>query len=263
MSCTAPGPCPVAVVTGAGTGIGAAAADTLAGAGYAVALWDIDEQAAAAQAALQVGRGRRAYASAADVADPEGVGKALEGTRDALGTPTAVVCAAGVMAVHPFLDLPATAWQRTLAVNLTGTFLVLQACARAMVEDRRTGAMVAVASVAARGPRSDAADYAASKAAVVSLVRSAAVALAAQGVRVNAVCPGVVDTEMTRRNSRQRAEREHVGEEEVTAKLLGRVPLGRMAEPREVAGVILQLLGDDFGYVTGQAVNVCGGLEFD
>lgn len=263
VSRTAAGGSRVAVVTGAATGIGAAAATALGGAGYALALWDIDEQAVTGQATWLAGRGRPAFAVTADVADPEAVGEALEATRDALGTPTAVVCAAGVMNVHPFLELPATAWQRTLAINLTGTFLVLQACARAMAEDKQRGAMVAVASVAARGPRADAADYAASKAAVVSLVQSAALALAAQGVRVNAVCPGVVDTQMTRRNSRQRAEREHGTEQEVTAKILSRVPLGRMATPQEVAGVIVQLLGNDFGYVTGQALNVCGGLEFD
>jgi NAD(P)-dependent dehydrogenase (short-subunit alcohol dehydrogenase family) len=123
--------------------------------------------------------------------------------------------------------------------------------------------MVAVASVAARGPRADAADYAASKAGLLSLVRSAAVALAPHGIRVNALCPGVVDTEMTRRNAQRRAEREGITPEEAREALVAHVPLGRSADPAEVATVALRLLGPDFGYVTGQAINVCGGLEFD
>jgi NAD(P)-dependent dehydrogenase (short-subunit alcohol dehydrogenase family) len=254
---------PVAVVTGAATGIGAATAGALADAGYSVALWDIDDSAATTLAADLSTRGRGAIAVPVDVANPHSITAALAETLNALGTPTAVVCAAGVMNVHPFLDLPITAWQQTMAVNLTGTFLVLQACGRAMVEEGRSGAMVAVASIAARGPRADAADYAASKAAVVSVVESAAVALAARGVRVNAICPGVVDTSMTQRNSRQRAEREHTTEQHITSQLVAQVPMGRIAAPGEIAAVIVRLLADEFGYVTGQAINVCGGLEFN
>ncbi|WP_328623736.1 SDR family oxidoreductase [Streptomyces sp. NBC_00353] len=257
------GRAPVAVVTGAAAGIGAATAEKLVGAGYSVALWDIDEAGSAALAARLTDQGGRTVPVLTDVADPSSVREALAVTREALGTPTAVVCAAGIMAPQPFLKLSAETWNRTLRVNLTGTFTVLQACATAMTEDGLPGAMAAVASVAARGPRADAADYAASKAGVVSVVRSAAVALAPHGIRVNAVCPGVVDTPMTAHNTQERAKLQGIPEEQITKTLVTKVALGRMAAAHEIAAVVARLLGDEFGYVTGQALNVCGGLEFD
>lgn len=262
MTATAPA-APVAVVTGAAGGIGEASAYRLAEAGYAVALWDLDERAVSAAVDRIAARGQTASASTVDVTDAGSIRTALTATRESLGTPTAVVSAAGIMEIHPFLELPADRWARTLQVNLTGTFLLLQACAAAMVEDALPGAMVAVASVAARGPRADAADYAASKAGVVSVVQSAAVALASHGIRVNAVCPGMVNTLMTQRNAEGRARQQGATPEQIIAGMVATVPLGRLASPAEVAAVAYRLIGDDFGYVTGQAINVCGGLEFD
>lgn len=253
----------VALVTGAATGIGRATAEALALAGGAVAVCDIDSAGAKEAASAIVARGGSAAAFSFDVADESAVTGALEQVRARLGTPTRVFAAAGIMRVAPFLELSASQWETTLRVNLTGTFLVLQGSARLMVHDGLPGSMVAVASVAARGPRPDAADYAASKAAMLSLVRSAAVALGPHRIRVNAVCPGVIDTEMTRRNAQLRAEHEGITAEQALRALVTNVPLGRSAEPAEVASVAVRLLGPDFGYVTGQAINVCGGLEFD
>jgi NAD(P)-dependent dehydrogenase (short-subunit alcohol dehydrogenase family) len=245
----------VALVTGAAGGIGEATAAALASAGYAVALWDLDKRVSEL--------GANTIADQVDVADPRSIADGLARVRSSLGTPTAVVSAAGVMAVHPFLELPVDSWERTLRVNLTGTFLLLQACGAAMVQDGLNGSMVAIASVAARGPRPDAADYAASKAGVVSVVQSAAVALAQHGIRVNALCPGVVNTPMTVRNIEARAAREHTSAESIMSSMVAKAAINRPAEPAEIAAVALRLLGDDFGYVTGQAINVCGGLEFD
>jgi NAD(P)-dependent dehydrogenase (short-subunit alcohol dehydrogenase family) len=151
-----------AVVTGAATVVGAATADALAGAGYAVALWDI-EAAVKAGAAEITARGRTAIAARVDVSNADSIHAALAAVRGELGTPAAVVSAAGIMAAYPFLELPLEKWDATLRVNLTGTFLLLQVCGAAMVEDAPPGAMVAVASVAARRPRLDGADYAASQ----------------------------------------------------------------------------------------------------
>lgn len=253
----------VALVTGAATGIGRATAEALAWTGQAVAAWDLDAGGAESTVTAIVEQGGSAVAIGVDVADIDAVTAALDTTEQRLGTPTTVFAAAGIMRVAPFLDLDAGQWETTLRVNVTGTFLVLQRAARRMVAAGVPGSMVAVASVAARGPRADAADYAASKAAMLSLVASAAVALAPHGIRVNAVCPGVIDTEMTRRNAARRAEREGTSPEQAVHALVAQVPLGRLASPAEVASVAVQLLGPDFGYVTGQAINVCGGLEFD
>jgi NAD(P)-dependent dehydrogenase (short-subunit alcohol dehydrogenase family) len=132
-----------------------------------------------------------------------------------------------------------------------------------MAEDGLPGAMVAMSSVAGRGPRADAADYAASKAAVISVVQSAAVALAPHRIRVNALCPGMVDTPMTQRNTRRRAQVESRSPEDVAAAMLAKIPLGRLSTPKEIADIATLLIGENFNYVTGQAINVCGGLEFD
>jgi NAD(P)-dependent dehydrogenase (short-subunit alcohol dehydrogenase family) len=253
----------VALVTGAATGIGRATAAALARSGHPVAVCDIDAAGAEKLAATLADEGCVAVPIGCDVSDEDAVDAALATVRERLGTPSTVFVAAGIMRVAPFLDLSIEQWNRTLQVNLTGTLLVLQRCARLLVGEGRPGSMVAVASVAARGPRPDAADYAASKAAVLSLVRSAAVALAPHAIRVNALCPGVIDTEMTRRNAQRRAEREGITPEQALQRLVAHVPLGRAAAAEEVASVALRVLGDDFGYVTGQAINVCGGLEFD
>ena len=120
-----------------------------------------------------------------------------------------------------------------------------------------------VSSISGRSGRPNEADYAASKAAVISLAQSAALALAEFGVRVNAVCPGVVETAMTRRLHHDRAELEAISEEESLAGMTRRIPLGRAAAPDEIAESVAWLLGPASSYVTGQAVNVCGGVAMN
>jgi NAD(P)-dependent dehydrogenase (short-subunit alcohol dehydrogenase family) len=198
-----------------------------------------------------------------DVPALAAVDAAMKETVATLGAPTLVVTAAGIIRIASFLQLEGVDFARELAVNLTGTFLTVQACARAMVERQLSGAMVCVASVAGRGPRADSAGYAASKAGVISVVRSAAVALAPQQIRVNAVCPGIVDTTMTRRIAAVRAKERGITLEEALQSQVDRVPLGRMQRTNDVADVALFLLSDAASYVTGQALNACGGLEFD
>lgn len=252
-----------AVITGAAQGMGSRIAERLAELGAAVALWDFNTDGAQAQAENLRAHGHLATAATCDVSDSVSVAAALHATCEELGTPTLVVTAAGIARARPFLEVAAYEFERQLAVNLTGTFLTMQACANAMVSAGLPGSMVGISSVAGRGPRPDLTAYAASKAGVISVVRSAAVALAGHAITVNAICPGVVDTEMTRQTQQQRAAELGITEAEAYARLAGRIPLGRIQTPDDVADVILFLLSAQACYVTGQSVNACGGLEFD
>jgi NAD(P)-dependent dehydrogenase (short-subunit alcohol dehydrogenase family) len=253
----------VALITGAGGGIGRAIARTLAATGSSVALLDLSTDSVEAVARELVAGGHAAWAGAVDVSSAGSVEAALDGAEAALGPISAVVTSAGIIEKAPYLELTPEAWERTLRVNLTGTWLVLQRAARRMVAAGRGGAMVAISSVAGRAGRATAADYAASKAGVISLVRSSALALAPHGIRVNAVCPGVVETPMTDAIHEQTARELGISPEESIARMLAPIPLGRIETPEEVADAVAFLLSGAAGYITGQALNVCGGLEMD
>lgn len=254
---------PMCVVTGAAGGIGGDIARHLAQAGWAVGLLDLDGARVGSLADELRAAGSRAASAAVDVTDPASVESALDTVSAELGAPGGLVTAAGVIDKAPFLELEATAFRRTLDVNLIGTWLLMQRVARRMVADGTKGSIVAISSVAGRGGRPTAADYAASKAAVISVVRSGAQALASDGIRVNAICPGVVDTPMTDAIHRFNAEELGISREESVARMVATIPLGRIETGEDVARVAEFLLSDQAGYMTGQALNVCGGLEFD
>ena len=251
-----------AVVTGAGGGIGRACAQLLAEQGARVALMDISAETSGLTATAIGEAGGVAAGYEVDVTDARAVQDALRQAEEDLGPVTLAVGAHGIVRNHSFLDLPAEDWDATLTVNLKGMFVLLQRAAR-RAKAHGGGAMVAVSSVAGRGPRATCADYAASKAGVISLVQSAALALAEHGIRVNAVCPGVVDTEMTRAIHRQKAEIDGITPEESFARQAAKIPLGRIETPEEIAGVVSFLLSAQSSYITGQALNVCGGLEMN
>lgn len=251
------------VITGASGGIGAATARVLARLGHPVALLDLDAAGCETVASAIRADGGRAWSGRLDTTDPDSIDAALDGAEAALGPVCHAVTSAGIIRKAPFLELDPAAWRRTLDINLTGTFLVFQRVARRMVAGGRGGSLVALSSVAGRSGRANAPDYAASKAGVISVVKSAALALAPHGIRANAVCPGVVDTPMTTAIHEQNARELGITQEESLRRMVAGIPLGRLETPDEVADAIAFLLGESGRYVTGQALNVCGGIEMD
>jgi NAD(P)-dependent dehydrogenase (short-subunit alcohol dehydrogenase family) len=242
----------VAVVTGAGSGIGRATALLLAGEGAALALValpgdDLDRAGAECE-----GAGARVVTLAADVGDAQAVAGAFAAAEQ-LGAVDAVFNNAGTSLVAPLVETSDEQWQRLVRTNLTGSFNVARAAARAMVP-RRRGAIVNTASELALMGQAGYVAYTATKGGILALTRALAAELAPDGVRVNAVCPGAVDTPLLRA--------EFAGADDPVAERTATersIALGRLADPEEIARVVKFLLSDDAAYVTGAQYVVDGG----
>ncbi|MEC9433205.1 MAG: SDR family NAD(P)-dependent oxidoreductase [Pseudomonadota bacterium] len=235
-----------ALVTGAGTGIGRATARRLAAMGAPVALTDIDGQAADAVARELRAAGAEACAMRADAADPDDHAAAVAMAVESFGSLKLAVNNAGVGSQRATVaDTSLEAWNAILAVNLTGVFLGMRAQIPAIL-DAGGGAVVNLASVLGRAARANASAYVAAKHGVIGLTAAAAVEYSAQGVRVNAVCPGFIRTNMTA----------HLEQ----AALVPLHPIGRLGEPEEMAEVIAFLLSPRASFVTGAAYPADGGF---
>jgi NAD(P)-dependent dehydrogenase (short-subunit alcohol dehydrogenase family) len=250
---------PLTVITGAARGIGRACALRQAANGDSVVLWDLDQAALDAVAAEIGATGGEARVSAVDLADTTATAAAVdelagEGRLN-------LVNAAGLMRTIPYEEIDEAEFDRLTSVNLRGAFFIVKAVAQAA---RRGdgGAIVLFSSVAGRKGRPMAAHYAASKAATISITQSAALRFGPE-VRVNAVCPGVIDTPMNRQIAEERHQLVGSSVEDPYPGLEDTLALKRFGEPDDVARVVEFLLGDLSRYVTGQAINVDGGLEFN
>jgi NAD(P)-dependent dehydrogenase (short-subunit alcohol dehydrogenase family) len=245
-----------ALVTGAGSGIGRAIALRLARDGWAVAANDVEPDRAAAVAREVAALGARAAPVVADVGEREAARRMVAEAVTTLGAVDLLVNNAGVCRLGAVAEFSEADWRMTFRVNVDAVFFGCQAVLPHMLA-RRRGSIVNVASWSGKAGAAYFGPYCASKFAVIGLTQSLAKEVAAHGIRVNAVCPGLVaGTEM---RARVDAESRALGRPTSTDRV-GWVPLGRLAEPEDVAGVVAFLASDDARYMTGQAVNVTGGL---
>ncbi|NOX60846.1 MAG: SDR family oxidoreductase [Chloroflexi bacterium] len=240
----------VVCVTGAGRGIGLAIVQAFATAGASVCLNDIVADRVEQAAAQLRKEGRDAMAFVADVADPAGVASMFEAIDQRWGRVDVLVNNAGIEPVSSILDHSLEEWRRTLDVNLTGTFLCTKEAGRRM-RAQGGGVIINIASIAGKSqPLYLRSAYAASKAGQVGFTKEAAREFAVYGIRVNAVCPGVIITPMTKRLRQN---------ENQMARWRSEIPLGRLGEAEEVAALCLWLASDAASYVTGAAWHVDGG----
>jgi NAD(P)-dependent dehydrogenase (short-subunit alcohol dehydrogenase family) len=249
----------VAIVTGAGRGIGRATALELARMGADVVIAELDRAGAERTAAEVKALGRRAQVLPTDVTSGENL-KAMAARAHAdFGRIDILVNNAGIYRAAAPLDVTEEHWDAVMDVNAKAVFFASQAVLPLMIA-QKSGAIISLASMAGKVGSRGNLPYNASKAAVISITKSLALAHAGDGIRVNCVCPGFVETDMWTSVSRDLGAMAGLSPEEFTRQRLTQVPLGRMERPEDVAKVIGFLASSRAGYMTGQAINVTGGL---
>jgi NAD(P)-dependent dehydrogenase (short-subunit alcohol dehydrogenase family) len=250
---------PVAVVTGAGRGIGREIAIALAGAGADVVLAGRDPSTLEATAEVAAGAGAATLSVRTDVTSEEQLEALAVATLDRFGAVDALIANSGVGGPSgPLWELDREAWDETFAVNVTGVFLTARAFLPSMLE-RGRGSVVVVGSMTGKRPLWGRTPYAASKLALVGLVRTLAVEAAPSGVRVNLVSPGPVAGERMDWVFRAQADGRGISVEEAREEMVAQIPIGRLIEPREVADAVVSLTLGSLSAVTGTDLNVSGG----
>jgi NAD(P)-dependent dehydrogenase (short-subunit alcohol dehydrogenase family) len=239
----------VILVTGGASGIGAETSTRLASAGARIVIADLNADQAQAKAADIVAGGGHAIFVACDIANPEHCEGAARAAIDQFGRLDGLVNCAGISRPHDSISVPPADWSRMVDVQLNGAFYIAQACARRMWSEG--GSIVFITSTNAEAAFPRRASYCSAKAGVAMLTKVLAIEWAEKRIRVNAVGPAYVATEMTQRNIAAGNLNE--------AQIKARIPLGRLAQPGDVADAVSFLLSDQAGFITGQSLYVDGG----
>ncbi|WP_426184270.1 SDR family NAD(P)-dependent oxidoreductase [Microbacterium sp. TWP3-1-2b2] len=244
----------VVFVTGGNSGIGAGVVDAFLAEGATVVSADLSLPAGLNQT------GERAWAVRLDVSDETAVESVLDAVARAIGTVDVVVTAAGTSTMGYATETTVGDWDRNLDVNAKGSFLVARGVARRLVAADRTGRIIFISSQAGKNGYRGMTAYVASKHAVLGVTKTMAVELASRGITVNAICPGIIETPMKHRERIEGGAIRGMTAEEVADEDRSQVPLGRTGTTQDVAGVALFLASDLASYMTGQALNVTGGM---
>lgn len=241
----------VVLITGASRGIGRATAIEAARQGANVAINTYKDDAVAAEVVAEIeALGRGAIVFDADVALPDSATAFVNAAVEAFGRVDVFVSNAGICPFHAFLDMPVETLRRTMEVNLHGAYFMTQAAANQMVKQGEGGSIVAISSISALVGGEMQTHYTPTKAGVHSLMQSCAVALGRHGIRCNSVLPGTIATDINKDDLADPAKREYME---------GRIPLGRLGRPEDIASVVAFLASDMAGYMSGAALLVYGG----
>ncbi|MHC5797126.1 SDR family oxidoreductase [Lacisediminihabitans sp. FW035] len=242
-----------AIITGGGRGIGLTVARALAADGASIALLDLLDTVSDTAAQISDEFGVQAIGHRLDVTDQDATDAAFDQVADQLGVPQVLLTAAGIEINGDSIDVTADHWRKVIDVNLTGTFFAAQAFGRGLLANELTGSAVLIASMSGLivNVPQWAASYNSSKAAVAHLAKSLAVEWAAAGIRVNSMSPGYVLTDLTQQIINR--------EPELLEDWISRIPLGRMAMPSDLTGLVSFLFSDSSGYLTGQQIVIDGG----
>jgi NAD(P)-dependent dehydrogenase (short-subunit alcohol dehydrogenase family) len=243
-----------AIITGAASGIGRASALLFAERGARLVIADLNSAGLEQTAALVRAEGGEVHALAGDAADPGHVAALVQACSERYGEPNVFFANAGIGGMQGLFEEDLEFWQRILRTNLLGPVAALQTVAPVMAK-AGGGAFILTASVAGLRSGAGSSAYSASKAGVISLAQTSAVQLAPQNIRVNAICPGLIETGMTKAlldSAREAGKGDKIGKH---------IPMRRAAEPREIATMAAYLASDDASFMTGQAVVVDGGMS--
>jgi len=246
-----------AIVTGGATGIGRAIAGSLAAHGVRIVLADLNLDAAK-KAAAELGPDALAFGL--DVSKRAEVERSFALIEKTVGNYDILIANAGVSTMNRAIDITDEEWDFNFAVNIKGVFLTNQAAVRYFLKTERKGVIVNTASLAAKVGAPLLAHYSASKFAVLGWTQSLAREVAPQGIRVNAVCPGFVKTSMQDREVAWEAQLRGITPEQVIKEYVGQTPLGRLETPEDIAGLATFLCSDAARFMTGQGINVTGGV---
>lgn len=236
----------VAIVTGAGRGLGKGIALKLAAEGARVVIADVSDDAALAAEEIKESGYEASYFKG-DISDPEQVNALFDYTLNTYGTLDIMVNNAGINRDAMLHKMTIDQWDLVLKINLTGTFLCTQRAAQ-LLREKEKGAIINISSASWLGNIGQA-NYAASKAGVIGLTKTASRELAKKGVTCNAICPGFIDTDMTRSVP-----------EKVWDIMIAKIPMGRAGKPSDVANLVAFLASDEANYITGEVMNVGGGM---